>query len=114
MSLREEISADGQAAWFDTDGLAQTVTYTIKETGEQKQIPVVVSFGDNLGGAGRYLMEEMTAIVRVSDVALPKDGDAITLGGGEWTVRKIKGGDGLGIAWTVGCTKGVRATQRGP
>jgi hypothetical protein len=114
MTLREDTIADGQAAWFDTDGLAQTVVYTVKETGEQKQIPVVVAFGDNLGGAGRYLMEEMTAIVRVSDVTLPKDGDAITFDGAEWTVRKIKEGDGLGIAWTIGCTKGCRATQRGP
>ena len=117
MTLRDDAITDAQAAWFDTDGLAQTVSYTqpSRELGVAEvvqAIPAVISFGDNLGGTGRYLMEEMVALIPAASVAQPKDGDLITLEGTVWTVRKVKLGDGLGVSWTLGCTRGARAVQR--
>jgi len=114
MTLRDEIAADCQAAWFDTDGLAQTATYTPKATGVGVEIPVIITYGDNLGGQGRYILEEMVAQVRQAEVETPKANDLIALESGEiWTVRKVKGGDGLGIAWLLGCTRYERAALQG-
>lgn len=119
MTLRDEIAADAQAAWFDTDGLAQTVTYTqpVRELGTVKvetSIPAIISYGDNLGGQGRFILEEMVAKIPAASIAQPQtDGDTITVDGVVWRVRKIKGKDVLGIAWELGCTRGEQAVMRG-
>jgi hypothetical protein len=118
MTLREDIATDAQAAWFDTDGLAQTVTYTqpAREEGTVEavtQLPAVILYGDNLGGQGRYILEEMVAKIPVASIAQPrKDGDTITIDGVVWQVRKIKGKDTLGIAWELGCTTNEQAVMR--
>ena len=119
MTLRDEIATDAQAAWFDTDGLAQTVLYTqpVRELGTVEvvtSIPAVIIYGDNLGGQGRYILEEMVAKIPVASIAQPrKDGDTITVDGIVWQVRKVKGKDTLGIAWELGCTSGEQAVMRG-
>ena len=114
MTLREDLAADRQAAWFAPDGLAQPVSYQPAAGGAAIPTMVIVQYGDNLGGQGRYLLEEMTAFVNAAEVALPQNGDEITLTetGAVWTVRKIKAGDVLGLGWHVGCTRAVRAAQR--
>jgi hypothetical protein len=119
MSLRDDIATDAQAAWFDTDGLAQTVTYTqpARELGTSEvitQVPAVILYGDNLGGQGRYILEEMVAKIPVASIVQPrKDGDTITVDGVVWHVRKVKGQDTLGIAWELGCTTNEQAVMRG-
>jgi hypothetical protein len=119
MTLRNDITTDAQAAWFDTDGLAQTVTYTrpAREPGTSEvvtAIPAVIRYGDNLGGAGRYLLEELVAIIPQASLAAPRtDGDYLTVDGVIWRVRKVKAGDGLGIAWELGCTSGEQAVMKG-
>jgi hypothetical protein len=118
MALRDDIATDAQAAWFDTDGLAQTVTYTqpARELGTVAtvtEIPAVILLGDNLGGQGRFILEEMVAKIPVASIPNPrKDGDTITVNGAVWRVRKIKGQDTLGIAWELGCTTGEQSTMR--
>jgi hypothetical protein len=118
MGLWDDIATDAQAAWFDTDGLAQTVLYTqpARELGTAAvvtSIPAVIVYGDNLGGQGRYILEEMVAKIPVASIAQPrKDGDTITVAGVVWHVRKIKGQDTLGIAWELGCTSGEQAVMR--
>jgi hypothetical protein len=117
MALRDEIIADGEAAWFDTDGLAQIVTYfqpsrNLGEVEVTQEIPAVLTYGDNLGGQGRFLLQEMTALIPRSTIAAPRDGDTLTVAGEVWTVRKIVAGDALGVTWTLGCTRGERATMR--
>jgi hypothetical protein len=120
MTLRDDIATDAQAAWFDTDGLAQTVTYTqpARELGTAEvvtEIPAVILQGDNLGGQGRYILEEMVAKIPVASIANPrKDGDTITIDGVVWQVRKVKGQDALGIAWELGCTCNEQAVMRKP
>lgn len=118
MTLRDDMATDAQAAWFDTDGLAQTVTYTqpARELGTVEvvtEIPAVILQGDNLGGQGRYILEEMVARIPVAAIAQPrKDGDTITIGGVVWAVRKIKGQDVLGISWELGCTCNEQAVMK--
>ena len=117
MTLRDEIAADAQAAWFDTDGLAQTVVYTpdgARPTpGAPVSVPAVLVYGGNLEAQGRFLAEEMTAKVRQADVAAPQAGDTLAVGAAVWTVQRVTNGDGLGLAWELACTKGVRAGARG-
>jgi hypothetical protein len=118
MALRDDIATDAQAAWFDTGGLAQTVTYTQpgRESGGAEvvtEIPAVIIQGDNLGGHGRYILEEMVALIPVASIARPrKDGDTITVDGVVWAVRKVKGQDALGIAWELGCTCNEQAAMK--
>src|SRR4030042_962384 len=111
MTLREDMAADAQAAWFDTDGLAQTVTYQIPATQFEEErdleISSLINYGENLGNEpSRYLREEMTAVVPAADIPLPKDGDKIIIGEVVWRVRGIIRGNG--VAWEVNCTKGER------
>ena len=119
MTLREDIATDAQAAWFDTDGLAHTVTYTqpARELGEVEvvtAIPAIISYGDNASGQGRYILEEMVAKIPAAIIAKPRiDGDSITVDGVIWRVRKLKGKDALGIAWELGCTSAEQAVKRG-
>ncbi|MHB8071554.1 MAG: head-tail joining protein [Candidatus Cryosericum sp.] len=113
MTLRDDMLTDAPDAWFDTGGLAQTVTYKVGGAGAGTAIPAVIILGDNMSGQGRYILEEMVAQISQADVPAPRDGDTITLGAGAvWSVRKIKGADALGISWLLGCTKGVRAVQK--
>lgn len=119
MTLRNDIATDAQAAWFDTDGLAQTVTYTQpareEDTAEvETLIAAVITYGENPGGAGRDVAAEMTAIIPRASIAAPrKDGDLITVSGVVWRVRKVKAGDALGICWQLDCTRGEQAVMRG-
>jgi len=118
MTLRDDIATDAQAAWFDTDGLAQTVIYTqparvLGEVEVVTEIPAVISYGENPGGDRRYAVAAMTAIIPQASIAAPrKDGDFLTIDGVIWRVRKVKAGDGLGIAWELECTSGEQAVMR--
>jgi hypothetical protein len=117
MTLRADIITDAQAAWFDTDGLAQTVVYTqpSRALGVEevvKEIPAIIQPGENLKDAGRYQVEEMSVMIPVAEITAPLQGDIITAGDFIWTVRRIKAGDALGIAWDLECTKGARAVMR--
>jgi hypothetical protein len=118
MSLRDDILTDAPDAWFDTGGLAQTVTYTqpARELGTaavEQDIPAIILAGDAVGGSGRYILEEMLARVPVASVSNPRvDGDFLTVAGVVWRVRKVKGKDALGIAWELGCTMGEQAVMR--
>lgn len=119
MTLRDDIATDAQAAWFDTDGLAQTVTYTqpARELGTVEvvtSIPAVISYGENLGGTGRNVAVELVALIPRASIAAPRDdGDFITVDGVVWRVRKNRAGDALGIGWELECTRGERAVMRG-
>ncbi|MCL4502483.1 MAG: hypothetical protein M1438_11620 [Deltaproteobacteria bacterium] len=112
MTLREDILTEAPAAWFDTDGLAQPVTYKTA-AGVEIATAAALQFGSDSAEQGRYLVEEMTALVPAADIAVPQNGDSVTLvDGSVWTVRKTKAGDALGIAWQLGLTRGERPTQR--
>jgi hypothetical protein len=119
MTLRIDTATDAQAAWFDPDGLAQTVIYTqpARELGTaavETSISAVISYGENPGGVGREVAAEMTAVIPQASIAAPrKDGDFITIFGVVWRVRKIMAGDALGIAWQLECTRGEQAVMRG-
>lgn len=118
MTLRADILTDAQAAWFDPDGLAQTVSYTqpARELGTAAlvtEIPAVISYGENPGGTGRDVAANMTALIPQASIAAPrKDGDLITVAGAIWRVRKVKAGDALGIAWQLDCTRDEQAVMR--
>jgi hypothetical protein len=119
MALRDDIATDAQAAWFDTDGLAQTVIYTqpARELGTaavETEIQAVVVYGENPGEDRRYAAGFITAIIPRASIALPrKDGDFLTIAGTIWRVRKIKAGDGLEISWELECTSGEQAVMKG-
>jgi hypothetical protein len=119
MTLRNDIATDALAAWFDTDGLAQTVAYTqpARELGTvevETLIPAVIVYGENPGGAGREIAAEMSAIIQQASITTPrKDGDFITVSGVVWRVRKVRAGDALGISWHLDCTRGEQAVMRG-
>jgi hypothetical protein len=119
MSLWDEIATDAQAAWFDTNGLAQTVIYTqpARETGTVKvesSIPAVISYGENPGGTGQNVAAEMVALIPRDSIATPRrDGDTITVNGEVWRVHKIKAGDALGISWQLECSRKGQRVVRG-
>jgi hypothetical protein len=117
MALRDDIATDAQAAWFDTDGLAQTVIYTqpARESGEAKvvtDIPAIISYGENPKDEGRFHLAEMTAFIPAAAIAQPrKDGDTITVAGVVWRVRRVRAGDALEISWMLECSRDEQATK---
>lgn len=119
MTLRDEIATDAQAAWFDTDAIAQTVTYTqpAREVGTVKvetSIPAIISYGENPGGTGKNVAAEMVAVIPRASIATPRrDGDLITIAGVVWRVHKINAGDALGISWQLECGRGAQRVVQG-
>jgi hypothetical protein len=118
MTLREDIATDAQAAWFDTGGLAQTVTYTQpgRESGGAEvvtSLPAVISYGENPGGDRRFTAAALIVLIPRASIAAPrKDGDYLTVDGVIWRVRNIKAGDALGITWELECTSGEQAVMK--
>ncbi len=112
MTLRADMLTDAPAAWFDTDGLAQMVTYTPKDTGVAADIAAVCTYGEFQGGVkgsaggGTYLVDQMSVLVQVADVAQPKPGDQITVAGEVWMVLHPTSRNQ--VAWTLACTKEQR------
>ncbi len=119
MTLRDDILTDAQAAWCDTDGLAQMVTYTqpSRELGEAEvvtEIPAIILPGGSPGWGGRYEGTVMRATIPRTSISDPrKDGDTITIDGVVWRIRTVQGGDALGISWELECTRGEKAVMRG-
>jgi hypothetical protein len=110
--LRDDIPTDGPAAWFDPDGLAQSVVYT-PQAGAVVTIDALVEYGENLQEDRGYLVEKMTLRLQAADVAQPVEGDAVLIGaageypGIRWIVQFIR--EGNGWHWTLECYKDARA-----
>ncbi len=108
------LAADDLDVFFDIEGLAEMVIYRVGALGAGIIIPAVISYGGNPVEKGRYLVEEMTALISQAAVASPQNGDTITLADDSvWTVRGRPSGGVLGVGWSLRCTKGERAAQRG-
>jgi hypothetical protein len=108
MSLRNDILADAEAAWFDPDGLGQEVTYKVANAGTGTIITALITYGEDLAEDGRYLMEKMTATIQAADIARPANGDTITISSALWFVHSIR--EGNGFHWILDCVKDVRAS----
>jgi len=110
MTLREDMIADGQAAWFETDGLAQTVVYRAGGAGAGAAIPALVLCQENPREDSRFYRAAALITVQAADVPAPAPGDTFTLGTDIWTLRSITAGNG--IHWQLNCTGGVRPVLR--
>jgi hypothetical protein len=86
MSLLDDIVGLGMDTWFDTDLVAQTVTY------KTVAIPAHFSRDEVLDGSGRS--DHGTLEVRASDVPVPAYQDTVVIGTETWKVLKLISSDG--------------------
>ena len=115
MGLRDDILTDAASAWFDTDGLAQTVTYKAGGSGAGISLAAVLEYGADAepesaprGYIAMYYRRVGTAIIQAADVASPAEGDTITVGSEIWTVRAIESGNGF--HWRLAIDKDIKTS----
>jgi hypothetical protein len=84
-TLRTDILTDLDDVFFDTDELAETITYGAAS------IKAIVSYGPNLNVGGDSAQAKCTIKVKKSDVATFAARTSVTIGSDTWkTVREIK------------------------
>jgi hypothetical protein len=108
MTLRDQILLDADYAWFDLDGLAQEVVYTVAATGASQTIAALVTYGEAPSAdrvASHFVRDGLTAIVQAADVASPAPGDTVMVDGQDWKVRRRAGN---GFHWVLDCYRQPR------
>jgi hypothetical protein len=85
MTLKADILTDLDDVFFDTDELADAITYGTASIG------AIVSYGVNLNQGGAMAQSECTIKVKKSDVATFAARTAVTIGTDAWkTLREVR------------------------
>lgn len=107
-TLKEQMAADMQNVFLNTNDFAISVTYT-PTGGEAKTISMVLDFDPREmenEERGRVLLRSGRGLLAKADVAAVTIGDAVTIGGAEWNVSGIEGEDD--VSWEIG----IRRVER--
>lgn len=84
-TFKEDITSDLDDVFFDTDEMAETITYGASS------IPAIVAYGANLNEGGQSAQAECTIRVKKSDVTTFAVKTSVTIGSDTWrTKREIK------------------------
>ena len=99
MGVWDDIEEDLDSTWFDTDGLARTVTYA----GQSVRVQYV--FGEEWSEETGSTRNVVNMLVKAEDVARPDYRDAVVIampgdtGDETWYVEEIFSGNGL--VWQI-------------
>lgn len=93
MTVREDIITDLDDSLFDTDGLAETITYSSVSVRAQ------ITFGEEWEEEAQAMVNRCKILVKVSDVTRPVNRDVVVIGSDTWYVEHIISGDG--ITWLI-------------
>lgn len=93
---------------FDHPEMGLDATYEVAASGVESEIRVMRRQADEITGLGGSRIRSRVCVLDVlsSDIAEPKSGDSVTIGGAVYTVKTARYADGDRLIWIVECYEG--------
>ena len=107
MTLKAQMESD-LSVFFSATEFAESVTYTVHDTGASSTVSAIVDVTADLGITPQGRGITGTVTIKATDISRPEVYDTITQSSGRvWRVESCVGGDG--IVWQLFCTSDNRA-----